>query len=60
MLIYKVCSLPDLTLTKYSAFADTGVKGVLDAQTQFIRQLKGIAEIGNVHIHFLYDYDPGR
>lgn len=37
MLVYDVKSIPDLTLSKYQVFADSGIEGMLDAQTQFIR-----------------------
>ena len=60
MLVYEIRSIPDLTLSKYQVFADSGVDGMLEAQTQFIRQLHRVALLGNVSIHFIFDYDPGR
>lgn len=60
MLTYQVGSIPDLTLSKYQAFADLGIEGMLDAQTQFIRQLYRAALLGNISIHFLFDYNPKR
>lgn len=64
MLIYEVQSLPDLTLSKYQVFADSGVEGMLQAQTQFIRQLYRVALIGHIHVHFLFyynkDYSVGK
>lgn len=60
MLIYEIEYLPDLTLSKYQVFADSGVDGMLDAQTQFIRQLHRVALLGKVSIHFVFDYDPER
>ena len=60
MLVYEISSIPDLTLSKYQVFADSGVDGMLEAQTQFIRQLHRVALLGNVSIHFVFDYDPDR
>ena len=60
MLIYEIEHIPDLTLSKYQVFADSGVDGMLEAQTQFIRQLHRVALLGNVSIHFVFDYDPER
>ena len=59
MLIYKVGSIPDLTLSKYQAFADTGIDGMLEAQTQFIRQMYRVALVGRINIHFIFNYDEG-
>ncbi len=60
MLVYEVQSIPDLTLSKYQVFADSGIEGMLGAQTNFIRQLHRVALLGNVSIHFVFDYDPSR
>ena len=60
MLIYEIQSIPDLTLSKYQVFADSGIDGMLEAQTQFIRQLHRVALLGGVSIHFIFDYDPSR
>lgn len=60
MLCYEISSIPDLTLSKYQVFADSGVDGMLEAQTQFIRQLHRVALLGNLSIHFIFDYDPDR
>ncbi len=59
MLIYKVGSIPDLTLSKYQAFADIGIDGMLEAQTQFIRQMYRVALVGRINIHFIFNYDEG-
>lgn len=60
MLIYEIKSIPDLTLSKYQVFADSGIDGMLEAQLQFIKQLYRVALLGGIHIHFIYDYDPER
>lgn len=52
--------MPDLTLSKYQVFADSGIDGMLDAQTQFIRQLYRVMQLGNINVHILYEYDPKR
>lgn len=58
MLIYEIKSIPDLTLSKYQVFADSGIDGMLEAQLQFIKQLNRVALLGGIHLHFVYDYDP--
>lgn len=58
MLIYEVKSLPDLTLSKYQVFADSGIDGMLDVQTQFIKQLHRVLLLGDVSTHILFDYNP--
>lgn len=60
MLIYKIQGIPDLTLNKYQMFADSGIDGMLEAQTQFIRQLYRVLLLGKVQAHLIYDYDPSR
>lgn len=58
MLIYLLKSIPDLSLSKYQAFADSGIEGMLEAQTQFIRQLYRVALNGKINVHIYYDYNP--
>ena len=60
MLIYQVTSLPDISLTKYQAFEDSGISGMLSAQTQFLRQVYRVSLICGTVIHVLYEYDPER
>lgn len=60
MLIYKVKTIPDLTLSKYQALADIGIESLLRAQTQFLKQLYRVALLGNISIHFFVEYDPER
>lgn len=58
MLIYKIKSLPDLTLSKYQLFADSGIDGMLEAHTQFIKQIYRILILGKINAHILYIYTP--
>ena len=60
MLAYKVGFIPDLTLSKYQVFADSGVDCMLKAQTQFVRQLHRVALLGKIGIHFFFSYLPER
>lgn len=60
MLVYDVESIPDLTLSKYQVFADSGIEGMLDAQTQFISFLYRPSLLNDVGIHFLFDYRKDR
>lgn len=58
MLSYEVSSLPDLSLSKYQVFADSGISGMLEAQTQFLRQIYRLALLCRMGIHVLFSYDP--
>lgn len=60
MLIYSINKIPDLTLSKYQSFADTGIDGMLHAQTQFIKQIYRIAILYEIDIHFIFNYDTAR
>lgn len=60
MLKYRVNSIPDLTLSKYQVFADSGVDGMIEAQIQFIKQLHRVSLLGKASIHFFFNYDPSR
>lgn len=60
MLVYRIGSIPDLSLSKYQAFADSGIDGMLAAQLQFIRQLNRVLVFGRISAHFLFSYDPGN
>ncbi len=48
MLIYRIDKIPDLTFSKYQVFAQSGIEGLLESQTQFIKSLQKIALLGNV------------
>lgn len=58
MLVYQIKTVPDLSLSKYQAFADSGIDGMLQAQTQFLRQLHRVATLGNISVHMFFDYVP--
>lgn len=60
MLIYRVKSLPDLTLSKYQVSEDSGIESMLESQTRFLRQVYRFAAFGKIAIHYLFDYDPNR
>ncbi len=59
MLVYEIKSLPDLTLSKYQVFADSGIDGMLEVQTQFIKQLHRVLLLGDTSAHILFNYNPG-
>ena len=59
MLVYEIKSLPDLTLSKYQVFADSGIDGMLEVQTQFIKQLHRVLLLGDTRAQILFNYNPG-
>lgn len=60
MITYKVNAIPDITLSKYQAYAESGVDGMIKAQLQFIRMLHRIVALDNIQVHYIFDYDPAR
>lgn len=58
MLVYSLKILPDLTLSKYQLFAQSGIDGILDVQLQFLKQIHRISLMSKIHTHFIYSYDP--
>ena len=66
MIVYKLSRIPDMTLSKYQSFEDSGIEGMLKAQERLIKQLHRamvlIRDEGkgqDLSIHFLYDYKSG-
>ena len=39
MIVYKLSRIPDMTLSKYQSFEDSGIEGMLKAQERLIKQL---------------------
>ena len=67
MLAYKVSRLPDMTLSKYQSFEDSGIEGMLKAQERLIKQLHRAMTLirdeekdQDLSVHFLFDYDKDR
>ncbi len=56
--IYKLDSIPDLTLSKYSSLSENGVEGVLLRHEAFLRQWQRICIIENISIHYIATYLP--
>ena len=42
MIVYKIAAIPDITLSKYQAYAESGVEGMIKTQLQFIRMVHRI------------------
>ena len=57
-LVYTLNYIPDLTLVKYQALADTGIDGVLKRNEAFLRQWQKISHVYNVEINYLVRYNP--
>lgn len=58
MLFFRIKNIPDLILSKYQMFEQSGVDGLLIEERQFIRQLHQISTLGNLGVHFYYIYNP--
>lgn len=58
MLIFNIKNIPDLTLSKYQMFAQSGVEGLLSEEKQFIRQLHQISILWHIGVHFFFIYNP--
>ena len=55
---FQVSEIPDLSLNKYQALADTGIDGVLKRHESFLRQWHGICSDSATSFHLLYTYLP--
>lgn len=60
VLCTKLKEIPDLSLNKYQSLSDTGIDGVLNRHSSFLRQWHGICKECNVSIHLLYLFDPNQ
>lgn len=57
---FKISKIPDISLNKYASLSDTGVEGILERHTAFLRQWHRIAVLGKISMHLIIDYDPHR
>ena len=60
MIVYKIAAIPDITLSKYQAYAESGVEGMIKTQLQFIRMVHRIIALHRIHVHYIFDYDPEK
>ena len=58
MIVYKIAAIPDITLSKYQAYAESGVEGMIKTQLQFIRMVHRIIALDRIHVYYIFDYDP--
>ncbi len=56
-LCYKIESIPDLSLNKYSSLDENDVNGVLNKHLAFLRQWNRKGALGGTSIHLYYYYD---
>lgn len=59
-LMYKLCSVPDLTLNKYGSLSDSGVQGVLAQHNSFLRQWELTSSSLQIDIEYCCCFDPER
>lgn len=57
-LVYSLNYIPDLTLVKYQALADTGIEGVLKRNEAFLRQWQKISHAYDIEINYIVRYQP--
>ena len=60
MIVYKITAIPDITLSKYQAYEETGVEGMMKTQLQFVKMLHRIVALDYIQIHYIFDFDPMR
>ena len=58
--IYEVTRIPDLTLSKYNAFDENSIAGVVKKHSALLRQIHREALLSNQIVHWIFDYDPLR
>ena len=57
---FKIDKIPDLSLNKYSSLSETGIDGILERHTSFLRQWHRIAALGKISMHLIISYDPQK
>ena len=57
---FKINKIPDISLNKYASLSDTGVEGILERHTAFLRQWHRIAILGQISMHLIVEYNPER
>ena len=57
---YKLEVIPDLSLNKYAALAESGISGVLEQHLIFLRQWNRKGLMSGISMHLLYYYDGIR
>lgn len=57
-LVYKLRSVPDLTLNKYSSLSDSGVEGALAQHNSFLRQWELTSSSLQIDIEYCCCFDP--
>lgn len=55
---FQLEQIPDLSLLKYQALADTGILGVLKRHENFLRQWHGICLETSTNLHLIYIFFP--
>lgn len=55
---YSLEKIPDLSLAKYQSLEETGVEGVLEKHSAFLRQWQRVSIICNVGIHLFIQFLP--
>lgn len=55
---FRISRLPDISLSKYASLSDTGVDGILERHSSFLRQWHRIASLGQISMHLFINYDP--
>lgn len=59
-LVYRLCSVPDLTLNKYGSLSDSGVEGALTQHNSFLRQWELTSSSLQIDIEYCCCFDPER
>lgn len=59
-LVYKLYSVPDLTLNKYGSLSDSGIEGVLAQHNSFLRQWELTSSSLQIDIEYCCCFDPER
>ncbi len=57
---FKLKEIPDLSLNKYQSLSNSGVNGIIERHTAFLRQWHRAAMLGEISLHLLVSYEPTR
>ena len=58
IMIYKLTSIPDISLSKYQNMSVGGIEGLKEYADDFLRQWQKISAIYDIEINFIVKYSP--
>ena len=58
MMVYKLTSIPDISLVKYKIMSGNGIDVLREWTDDFLRQWQKISAVYDIEINFIVKYSP--